>query len=424
MRPLQPTLPLEEIQSRVCDIVAKQLGFRRSEVHPRLRLIQDLHCDSLKAVELLMAIEESFAISLPDPGNADPVYKAIFTRADFSLADLAELVYVRQDTCPRSRELWRKETPPPSPEVPFTQLGGSLADDPASPLLQPLENGTPQRFRRSTDGMICILVPAADNVAIGTSANTPFPDEHPAHCISISAFLIDREPVSTTAYARFLNCIEPPAQETLCDWFLLQPTDRRRPHELLHHTATGWRPRPGTERFPMMLVSWFGANAYARWANRLDWRDYRHDAPTLPSEAQWEYAARGAEPHPYPWGAKAPTPDLARFARFSPGDTYHPHTLPLANVNEPLGLSPFGLHHMAGNVWQWCRDSYDPAFYHSPAARAPDPVNTADTGIRAERGGSWIGPAFLCRSSYRRGRAPAAKGRCLGFRCTSALPAP
>lgn len=89
----------------------------------------------------------------------------------------------------------------------------------------------------------------------------------------------------------------------------------------------------------------------------------------------------------------------------------------MADVNAELGMSPFGLHHMAGNVWQWCRDWYSPGFYTTLAASAPNPVNREPSRIRSERGGSWIGPGFLCRSSYRRGRVPSAKGRCLGFRC-------
>ena len=91
----------------------------------------------------------------------------------------------------------------------------------------------------------------------------------------------------------------------------------------------------------------------------------------------------------------------------------------MADVNAESGMSPFGLHHMAGNVWQWCRDWYDDAFYTRPEAGRANPVNLTPTTARSERGGSWIGPADLCRSSFRRGRPPAARGRCLGFRCVS-----
>jgi formylglycine-generating enzyme required for sulfatase activity len=174
----------------------------------------------------------------------------------------------------------------------------------------------------------------------------------------------------------------------------------------------------------MMLVSWYGANAYARWANGQDWISYREEIEEdresfLPTEAQWEYAARGPRYQSFPWGETPPAPEQMCYGQHRRGMTYRVETLPLADVNEQRGMSPFGLHHMAGNVWQWCRDWYDQHFYQRPDARRPNPVNRASTQVRSERGGSWIGPAELCRSSYRRGRPPLARGRCLGFRCIS-----
>ena len=104
------------------------------------------------------------------------------------------------------------------------------------------------------------------------------------------------------------------------------------------------------------------------------------------------------------------------------GATYLVQTLPMAAVNELLGMSPFGLHHMAGNVRQWCRDWYDENFYCRAEASLPNPLNQTPGNVRSERGGSWIGPSSLCRSSYRRGSPPTARGPCLGFRCVSKRP--
>merc|ERR1712192_8150 len=94
---------------------------------------------------------------------------------------------------------------------------------------------------------------------------------------------------------------------------------------------------------------------------------------------------------------------------------------PLVPVNVELGMSPFGLRHMAGNVLNWCRDTYDADFYTSVAASLPDPCNYAEVAMgvprKSERGGSWVETAGVARSSYRRGRTADGMGRCLGFRC-------
>jgi formylglycine-generating enzyme required for sulfatase activity len=280
--------------------------------------------------------------------------------------------------------------------------------------------------------MRCLLIPPAW-VEIGSDAPEALIDERPRHVAQIDSFLIDAEPVSTTAYCRFLNSVGDVDPTWLADWFVLDPDDDRGQHMSIGLEETSWRPVPGTERLPMFLVSWFGANAYSLWANRRDWTEYRgvtgaEPESFLPSEAQWEYAARGPRYRSFPWGNEPPAQERMRFGQHRKGQTYRADSLPMADVNAELGMSPFGLHHMAGNVWQWCRDWYDKGFYSNPDASQPNPVNRMPSKVRSERGGSWIGPADLCRSSFRRGRPPLARGRCLGFRCvspaTDAVPPP
>jgi formylglycine-generating enzyme required for sulfatase activity len=227
------------------------------------------------------------------------------------------------------------------------------------------------------------------------------------------------------------------------EWCLTAGDDRRRPYFPLKQSWFGWKPLRGTERQPIILTSWYGANAYSLWANRRDWRYYRGDGAVpddlrktavaaerpaaewlesfLPSEAQWECAARGSDGRRYPWGDDEPTAERLRVARHVVGATYPAEALPAAGVSERLGMSPFGLHHMAGNVWQWCRDWYAADFYQRSEALQVNAQNGQPTGIRSERGGSWVGPAQLACSSYRRGRPPQASGRCLGFRCVGRI---
>ena len=111
----------------------------------------------------------------------------------------------------------------------------------------------------------------------------------------------------------------------------------------------------------------------------------------LPSEAQWEYAARGAFYRTFPWGDEPPSQERMRYGQHRKGMTYRADTLPMADVNDELGMSPFGLHHMAGNVWQWCRDWYDDAFYSRHDASPAEPCEQARrprSGVSGEGVGS------------------------------------
>uniref|UniRef100_A0A7S4WC86 Carrier domain-containing protein n=1 Tax=Alexandrium monilatum TaxID=311494 RepID=A0A7S4WC86_9DINO len=284
------------------------------------------------------------------------------------------------------------------------------------------------RYHRVTDGMHCVLIPAETVwVGDGLGRRAALANEQPCHRVPLRSFLMDVEPVSTGAYARFLNCVWP-ADEQVADWVGLRLGDPRKAYMPLQRTAEGvWQLQDGvSERWPMIMVSWYGANAYSLWANGCNWMDYREAAQSfLPTEAQWEYAARGLEPANFPWGDTPPDEDLLVFC---PDDRkldpdMHLRDFPLAPVNAELGNSPFGLRGMAVNVWQWCCDTYDPQFHDAPEASWPNAWNDAAKGPKSERGGSWVGPPSVARSSYRRGRAAIAKGRCLGFRCIGDAPA-
>ena len=414
-------LELSVIEQRVCDVASRQLEIPRDEVEPRSRLIDDLQCDSLDLLELIMQLEDEFLVTIPDdPKN--PVGKSVFTRHPFRLSDLAEIVYLQQGTGKPKRTFWRRQildNPGPS-TIPFSQLSGrwqAERSDQTYSLFDFLESSSAiHQFRRRSDGMRCALLPPAE-ITIGNDGPESQPDERPAHTLQLDSFLIDMEPVSTTAYCRFLNSVEA-TRTNLRDWFLLDATDDRIAQMPIVLSKKQWCPVVGAEMMPMVLVSWYGANAYSLWANGAPWRQYGSQDGFLPSEAQWEYAAQGAFSEP---AFHEPNDAPFVYGQHERGARYGGNTMPMAPVHAPVGLSSFGLHHMAGNVWHWCRDWYADDFYQRAESRGVNPVNTTESGVRSERGGSWVGPIELCRTSYRRGRAPIARGRCLGFRCISPL---
>merc|ERR1712190_414817 len=104
----------------------------------------------------------------------------------------------------------------------------------------------------------------------------------------------------------------------------------------------------------MFLVSWYGANAYSLWANGQNWENYKMTVDSfLPTEAQWEFAARGAQIQSFPWGNAMATPSLLRVGWGEEGlDDFTLGAIRLVDVNVEMGLSKSGLRHMAGNVWQ------------------------------------------------------------------------
>lgn len=419
MTPPNHAPPLWELEQHLASLIAEQTGLAPERVRPESRLLEDLGIDSLEFVELVLTLEERFAVTIPDDLGGK-----LFVRQPFTVAALAAIVRHHWGTGTPRRERWWKAAPrsPERPARPFTQLGGTVraGEGLAGPLYEALaetEEGSRQ-WRRRTDGMRCLEIPAAE-VELGSALPEAADDERPLHRARLEAFLLDAEPVSVAAFARFLNATADSASALVGRWCGVPEQDRRRQQFQLRRTRRRWEPVAGTERQPMVLVSWFGAAAYSLWAHRLDWRDFEL-GHRLPSEAQWEYAARGPRSVRYPWGDAPASPALAltdlHRARQRGGSI-----LPLAGAHEPLGLSPFGAGHMAGNVWNWCADWYAPDFYRQPEASQPDPRQDRVTGIRAERGGSWVGPAELARSSFRRGRPPAAVGRCLGFRCAASL---
>ena len=234
------------------------------------------------------------------------------------------------------------------------------------------------------DGAGMVLIPAGefmmgdDDPAIKDfKANAP---NNPRHKVTLSAYYIYKNLVTVGQYEMFCKETKrtmPPAPEFNADW-------AKKDH-------------------PMIRLSWDEAKAYCEWAGGA-----------LPTEAQWEKAARGTEGKKYPWGNTFDRSKLqcSKTKVKDAGGT--------AKVGSfPAGASPYGVLDMAGNVWEWCADWYDEGFCATPAASLPNPLNDA-TGpqkARVLRGGSWnyIDPT-LFRSAFRSLTPPYVRVNLIGFR--------
>jgi formylglycine-generating enzyme required for sulfatase activity len=219
------------------------------------------------------------------------------------------------------------------------------------------------------------------------------PDEAPRHRVYVRDFWIERHKVTNAEFALFLNAtgLRPPGSDRRYDE---DDTDAR-----IHRSQGLWIADPEFERHPVAKVSWFGARDYCTWAGRR-----------LPTEAEWEKAARGDDERPYPWGFAAPTPRLAVFGRaYNATDS----------TSRPAGASPYRVEDMLGNLREWTSTALRPYPYRTDDGREP---YTGATGRVVVRGASHDDPAeslgVTRRRSYDR-RGAAAGHHFVGFRCAT-----
>ena len=211
--------------------------------------------------------------------------------------------------------------------------------------------------------------------------------ELPQHKVWLDAYEIDRDEVSLGEYLAFLRRQKRPVPEEL---------QRLIWHMITIHAATD----DGLSRWPALYVTWAEASDFCLSASKR-----------LPSEAEWEKAARGTAGYLFPWGPHAPTADLAVF------DQYHVHEIPLVQVvsSGDAGRSPYGAHHMAGNVAEWVQDWFGFDYYAvTPDRNPPGPGVSRYKGVR---GGSWKSKPMMLRTATRSGALPDQRSPTIGFRC-------
>lgn len=231
-----------------------------------------------------------------------------------------------------------------------------------------------------------VLVPAGEFI-MGSQEGSP--DERPAWRVYLEAFYIDRYPVTNAQYAQFLNAGGGPAGQ--CGGHICLDTLAENADSHILYWQRRYTAEVGYEQHPVTNVSWYGAQAYCQYYGKR-----------LPTEAEWEKAARGTDGRTYPWGDGFDPHKLNSDHRI--GDT-----TPVGSY--PAGVSPYGAHDMAGNVWEWVADWYQ-AYLGSPY-RSP----FFGEKYKVVRGGSWNHPGSDARTTRRDIAHPARRIHVVGFRC-------
>jgi formylglycine-generating enzyme required for sulfatase activity len=285
------------------------------------------------------------------PSNYQPGQAAQAQRASANNAD--------QATRPR----------PASPAGPKQAPGDALWD---MQILE-LAPGVPMEFVR---------VPAGEFLMGSLGDDLSYPNELPQHSVYLNEYLIGKYPVTNRQYRLFMEA----TGHSHWEYGTIQKNK---------------------ENHPVVAVSWQDASAFCEWASFVTRMNVR-----LPSEAEWEKAARGTDGRTYPWGSRAPEHSLLNFAK-KIGDTSQVGAT-------PGGASPYGALDMAGNAWEWVNDRYDEHYYEKSPARNPPGPESGE--YRILRGGAWSSSLRNVRSMMRLANLPNDAGTGSGFRCARDLP--
>ncbi len=264
---------------------------------------------------------------------------------------------------------------------------GGLTEE-ARTLLQSLnlKKAAASEEIRTPEGMV--LIPAGMFTMGSTQTGL---DESPEHQVYLDAYFIDIHEVSATEYSEFLNAVD-----NVKGYYL----DNK--YGMLFYNGQ-FQPRPGLESHPINNVNWRGAGAYCRWKEKR-----------LPTEAEWEKAARGKDKRTFPWGNTRPTPELARYFQTWTEETKHNVMVPVNAL--PEGKSPYGLFNMAGNVKEWVDDWYDGEYY-AETTEYTNPEGPVGGEFKVLRGGSWRDLGGFVYSSFRNNSYPDTRMDDYGFRC-------
>ena len=291
--------------------------------------------------------------------------------------------------CPNPPAPAPDNAPPPDEEE-------EVADAPAGPKIQPIDPATFEIEVKTRDRRNMVKVPGSSFLR-GSVDGVGDDNERPQASVRLETFWIDRTPVTVEQFQR---CVE----ARRCKETTFQP-GREHAKQLTRPEDCNYGVK-GREEQPMNCVTFFGARAYCRWAEKK-----------VPTEAQWEKAARGTDGRRYPWGNSPPTCERACLGsargKKCPNEE---GTYTCKAGSREAGVSPYGALDMAGNVWEWTDDGWSATFYQDdPETNSPS--NTSRTPDHPVRGGSASSNPDALRNARRIPLVGEATPAWIGFRC-------
>jgi formylglycine-generating enzyme required for sulfatase activity len=265
------------------------------------------------------------------------------------------------------------------------------------------------------DGMTMLYVPEGEFL-MGVPLDAPGADddEKPQRKVYLDAFWIDQTEVTNEMFERFVRGTgyETDAEKEDWGWVCIDGNCNKTEGANWLHPHGAQSHLDGLEKHPVVQVSWYDAQAYCEWAERR-----------LPTEAEWEKAARGTDGYHYPWGKQDIAGTLVNFcdsncslpnADQSIDDGYE-FTAPVGSY--PAGASLYNALDMAGNVWEWVADWYDERYYQNAPLRNPQGPDYGES--RTQRSGSWDNGIDLLNAANRVPALPSDRNYSRGFRCAT-----